>query len=103
MFKLLQKMPADTLNVEAKITEVIETVKNTPIEILVREVFNDIVIFGLKVIAAIILYLIGIWVIRRIKRVLGKIFETKQTDSAIATFIMSITSIALMIILIMMY
>ena len=100
MFKLLQKMPADTLNVEAKITEVIETVKNTPIEILVREVFNDIVIFGLKVIAAIILYLIGIWVIRRIKRVLGKIFETKQTDSAIATFIMSITSIALMIILI---
>jgi small conductance mechanosensitive channel len=100
MIKLLQTTPADTLNVEAKITEVIETVKNTPIEILVREVLNDIVIFGLKVIAAIILYLIGIWIIRRIKRVLGKIFETRQTDSAIATFIMSITSIVLMIILI---
>ena len=100
MIRLLQTAPIDTLNVEAKLSEVIETVKNTPIEVLVGDVMDKIVAFGLKVFAALFLYTLGIWVIRRIKRVLRKIFEARETDPSIVTFVMSITSIAMMIVLV---
>ena len=100
MINILQTAPVDTVNVEAKLTEVIETVKNTPTDVLLGDLLDKMVNFGLKVLAALALYFIGMWIIKRIKRVLGKIFEKKHTDSAIASFVQSITSIALTIVLI---
>ena len=100
MINLLQTTPADSLNVEEKITEVINTVKNTPTDILLTDLWDKIVSFGLKVIAALVLYTIGVWLIRRIKMLLSRIFERKKTDSAIASFVQSIASIALTIILV---
>ena len=100
MINLLQTTPADSLNVEEKITEVINTVKNTPTDVLLTDLWDKIVSFGLKVIAALVLYTIGVWLIRRIKKLLSRIFERKKTDSAIASFVQSIASIALTIILV---
>ena len=100
MIHLLQTTQVDTVNVEAKLTEVIETVRNTPADVLIGDLLDKMVSFGLKVLAALALYIIGIWVIRRIKRMLGRIFEKRHTDSAIASFVQSIASIALTIILI---
>ena len=54
MINLLQTTPVDTLNVEAKVTEVIETVKNTPADVLIGDMLDKIVSFGLKVLAAIL-------------------------------------------------
>lgn len=56
--------------------------------------------FGLKLIAAFLIYFVGAWLIRRIKGILRRTFEKRQTDAAIASFVQSITSIALTIILI---
>lgn len=56
--------------------------------------------FGLKVLAAIVIYIIGAWLIKRIKKGLQRLFERKQTDRAMASFISSFVSIALTIILI---
>lgn len=100
MINLLQTTPVDTLNVEAKVTEVIETVKNTPADVLLGDMLDKIVSFGLKVLAALALYFIGIWLIRKIKKILHRIFEKKKTDPAIASFVQSIISIALTILLI---
>lgn len=100
MINLLQTTPVDTLNVEAKVTEVIETVKNTPADVLIGDMLDKIVSFGLKVLAALALYFIGIWLIRKIKKMLHRIFEKKKTDPAIASFVQSIISIALTILLI---
>lgn len=100
MMNLLQLPQVDTVNVEAKLTEVIETVKNTPADVLISDLLDKMVSFGLKVLAAFALYFIGIWIIRKIKRILGRIFEKKHTDTAIASFVQSIASIALTIVLI---
>ena len=56
--------------------------------------------FGLKVVAAAVIYAVGAWIIKRIKRSLQRIFERKQADKAMASFISSFVSIALTIILI---
>jgi len=56
--------------------------------------------FGLKLVAAFLIYFVGAWLIRRIKGILRRTFERKHTDAAIASFVQSITSIVLTIILI---
>ena len=56
--------------------------------------------FGLKVLAAILIYIIGAWLIRKIKKILASIFERRKTDAAIASFVNSMTSIALTVMLI---
>ena len=56
--------------------------------------------FGLKVLAALVIYIIGAWIIKRVKRSLQRMFERKQTDKAMASFITSLISIVLTIILI---
>ena len=72
MIQILQTAPADTLKVEERITEVLETVRNTPTDVLIGDFLDKIVNFGLKVIAAIILYIVGAWLIRIIKRMLAR-------------------------------
>ena len=56
--------------------------------------------FGLKVLAALAIYIVGAWIIKRIKKGLRKMFERRKTDRAMASFISSFVSIALTVVLI---
>ena len=77
-------------------TEMLAADPGTALQNLGRQAIQ----FGLKLVAAILIYIIGAWLIRRIKRWLGRIFEKKQTDKAMASFISSFVSISLTILLI---
>lgn len=91
----------DSLNhVQTELIAMAEKISNTPAEELVADLVDKAISFGLKVLAAMLIYMIGAWLIRRIKRVLKKVFERRSTDSAIASFTLSIISIALTIILV---
>ncbi len=98
---LLQAAPADTLNaVQAEIVAVAEKLATTPPSELLKDLTDSAVAFGLKVIAAFAIYMVGVWLIRKIKKILARIFERRETDEAIASFILSIASIAMSIMLI---
>lgn len=91
----------DTLNaVQAEIVSVVEKISSTPTTELLKDIVDSGVSFGLKLLAAFLIYFIGAWLIRRIKIILRKMFEKRGTDAAISSFIQSIASIALTIILI---
>lgn len=93
--------PSDTLSkVQAELVAVAEKISNSSTEELLAELVDKAVLFGLKVMAAIAIYLIGAWLIRKLKKVIGKIFERKSTDAAIASFVQSIISIVLTVVLI---
>ena len=77
-------------------TEMLAADPGTALQNLGRQAIQ----FGLKVLAAIVIYIIGAWLIKRIKKGLQCLFERKQTDRAMASFISSCVSIALTIILI---
>lgn len=101
--KLLQAAPADTVSHDlgAEIAAVADKIANTPTSELFAELLDQIVSFGIKVLVAVALYFIGGWLIRRIKKMLQKIFDKHDfLDQAIESFIMSIAGIALWIILI---
>ncbi len=97
---LLQTQPADSLNIEAQITALSDKLANTTASDLLSELLDKAVAFGLKILAALAIYLIGIWAIRKIKATVSRIFERKKIDTTINTFVQSIIGIALTILLI---
>ena len=91
----------DTLNaVQTEIAGIVEKGVTTPASELLKDIIDSAVSFGLKLIAAFLIYFVGAWVIRRVKAILRGSFERRNTDAAIASFVQSITSIALTIILV---
>ena len=97
----LQAAPADSLNqIQAELAAVAEKIATTPTNELIGDFLEKAISFGIKVLAAFLIYLIGAWLIKKIKGMLKRIFDKKGTDTAIASFTMSIVSIALTIVLI---
>ncbi len=97
---LLQTPPADAPDIEAQLTAISEKLSTTTVTDLMAELMDKAVSFGLKVLAALAIYLIGAWAIRKVKNIVARVFERKGTDAAIASFVQSIISIALTILLI---
>lgn len=97
---LLQTQPIDTVDIQQHIAAVAEKLSTTPVTTLVSELIDKAVHFGLKLLAALAIYLIGAWIIRKIKTIIARIFERKKTDAAISSFTQSIVSISLTILLI---
>ena len=56
--------------------------------------------FGLKVLAALIIFVIGVWVIRLVKNGMKRMFDRRNTEPTIASFVTSFVSISLTILLI---
>ncbi len=61
---------------------------------------QDAIEFGIKLILAILVYILGAWLIGRIKKSLAKVFARKNTDKVLSSFVISITTITLTILLI---
>lgn len=102
MRNILSIIPTDSLGkVTVDIEAVAEKLATTPTNELLGELLDKAVSFGLKILAAFVIYFIGTWLIRKIKGLLTRIFEKKETDAAIASFVQSIVSIVLTILLIL--
>ena len=56
--------------------------------------------FGLKVLLVLVLYFIGAWLIKRIRRAMERHFTRRGTDRAMASFLCSFVSIGLTVLLI---
>lgn len=97
---LLQTVPVDSLNVAEELAALSEKLSTTTVTELMSELLDKAVSFGLKLLAALAIYFVGAWAIRKIKGIVTRIFERKNTDAAIASFVQSIISIALTILLI---
>lgn len=90
----------DTVNIQKATAEFIETLATTPADQLISQFAEKAIAFGLKVLAALAIYLIGAWLIRKIKKIIHGIFIRKNTEHAIASFVESITSITLTVFLV---
>lgn len=103
LVNLLDIVIKDTVNVvdsaKAAIVSLKEQFKEDPSGVL-SDLGNQAISFGIKVLIALLIYIIGAWIIRRIKKILHKVFTKKGTDKTIATFVTSLVSITLTVLLI---
>lgn len=92
----------DTLNViEKEIVNAIDKISNTTASDLAVGMLHSSIKFCLKVTAAILIYMLGAWLIRKVRKGITRAFEKKGTDATLASFTLSITSISLTIILLL--
>ena len=56
--------------------------------------------FGLKLLAAILIYIIGAWIIRRIRKWLVRRLEKRKAEKTLSSFVISLTTISLTVVLI---
>ena len=79
-----------------------ETVSSSTPQELLGSLLDQAMNFGLKVLAALAIYIIGGWIIRRIKKILRRGFEHRDTDKTIATFTLSVVTIGAWVIVIIL-
>lgn len=90
-------LPTDSVRQGAK--QMIEYAKADP-EGFWQEVGQQMLQFGLKVLAALAIFIVGIWIIRWVKNILKRMFERRKTEKTIASFVTSFASISLTVLLI---
>ncbi len=78
-----------------KVMNLIDTVKNMSGEELTSTVLSGVIEYGGKILLAILVYVIGKWLIRKFTKFLRKIFEFRKTDASITKFTTSLISITL--------
>lgn len=90
--------PSDSIR---QVTENIIRQATTDPESFWYGVMDSAIRFGLKVLVALVIYLIGAWLIKRVKGLLVKVFERRHTERTLATFISSLVSITLTVMLVL--
>lgn len=86
-------------SIKAVTDTILEQVRNNPNAFL-HSLLQDTIDFGIKLLAALAIYAIGIWIIRRIKGGLTRMFVRRNTEGTLSTFITSLVSISLTVLLI---
>ena len=95
----------ETIQDTAVVNEMAHGIKNfveTPISEWMPQLVHDYLIpFGLKLLAAIVVYVVGRWVIKLIKKGLSKAMMLRKADPSLSTFLMSLVSVLLTFFLIL--
>ena len=105
MFYLLQTIPIPEVSpdsLDAKKAQIVEVLRNTPPQDLLQMLSQEALTFGLKVLAALALYVVGGWIISLIRKALKKSFARKHTEATLASFTYSLVTIVLWVLLIVL-
>lgn len=103
MFRLLQTdIPpvlslSDSLRVATE--SMVASLKDDP-GTFFQELGKDAIHFSIKVVAALLIFIVGIWLIRWVKKMMSRSFQRKNTEKTVASFVTSITGISLTVLLI---
>ena len=90
-------IPADSVRQGAK--QMIEFAKTDP-EGFWQVFVDKATQFGIKVLAALVIFIVGIFLIRWVKNILKRVFDKRNTEPTIASFVTSFVSISLTVLLV---
>lgn len=93
-----EKVLAAGDSIKSELQTIVKMMADDP-ESAVSLLIHQAVVFGLKVIAALFIYVVGAWLIKRITRIQDRRFEKRSTDPTVASFIKSLTTFALTVLL----
>ena len=99
---LLQSTPSfSTDTLLNKGSQLVETIRTTPPNELLTGTLSSVAKFGLKVLLALLIYIVGAWLIRKTKKIIAKAFEKRKSDTTLSSFIQSLVTALLWIVLIL--
>ena len=105
LHSFLQTALADSTAVDSlavKSRALIETIKDTPANELLRDLGVQALHFGLKLIAALLLFIIGAWLIKIVRRAVKKALIRKNSEHTLITFTDSFIAVGMWTLLIIL-
>lgn len=102
LFTLLQVQlePKDSL--EMAIVQKYQEVTSMSFKEIWQSLLDNFTHWGLKLLAAILLYIVGAWLIRKLRHLLVKVFNKRHFDPSLSSFLTSFVNISLTVILFIM-
>ena len=94
------KVSVDTLAIKS--IKLLETIQEGPSEKVVSSLTQSAINFGLKVLAALVIYALGAWIISLVRKVLRKYFARRKTEPTLASFLFSLITITMWVVLIVL-
>ena len=104
LIHLLQSTPSFDFSTDTLLTkgsQLVETIRTTPANELLQGTMSSAVKFGLKLLLAIAIYIIGAWLIRKTKKLIANAFSKKKSDPTLSSFIQSLVTALLWVVLIL--
>lgn len=103
LFTLLQTSAAvaadTTKNFTNSLEETVEKLADMPTGDMLSYIIEHAISIGLKILAAIVIYSVGAWLIQRAKKIIKKILVKRNVEPSLSTFILSFISISFTILL----
>ena len=96
-----EQIVAQTDSARATIEKFAENLAANPQGTL-ESLLQDAIHFGIKLLLAILIYIVGAWLIRKVRKVLVRMFTRRGSDKALCSFVTSLVSISLTILLIIL-
>ena len=87
-------------DVEKSVINAVNTITTTPADELLASLGEKALQFGLKLVAALLIYFIGGYLIKWVKKLMKKLFTAKNTEPAIVSFTLSLVTALLWVIVI---
>jgi len=95
------KISVDTLAIRS--IELLENLKQEgATEKVASSLLDSALTFGLKVLAALIIYALGAWIISLVRKLLKKSFARRKTEATLASFLYSLITISMWVVLIIL-
>ena len=82
--------------------ELITNPSNVSLDVFLTKMIDLGVSAGTKVLLAILVFIVGRWIVRRINRLFAKVLEKRHVDASLSTFMKSLVSITLTLLLIIL-
>lgn len=87
-----------TDSVKVVTENMVHQIKDSPDEFF-DQLLDKMIMFGVKLVAAFLIYFIGVYTIKFIRRRLRQIFAKKNTERTVATFTMSLVTVVMYVLL----
>src|SRR5574344_1311934 len=97
LLTLLEFEPKDSLGVA--ISEKINEISSMSFGEIWQNLLESCTHWGLKLLAAILIYVVGAWLIKKVRKILVKLFNKRNFDPSLSSFLISFVNITLTVLL----
>ena len=80
--------------------ELFAKTSNVSLDVFVTKMIDLGISVGSKILLAIVVFIVGRWIVRRLNKLLAKILEKRQVEASLSTFVKSLVNITLTLLLI---
>jgi small conductance mechanosensitive channel len=77
----------------------LHSMKGMTFEQFIDSITSNLVSFGLKIFAALVIYFVGRWVIKKVKLILRRALERRNTDESLLGFLMNMVNVVMIVVL----